>query len=107
MVQTAKFWDKTADRYAKAPIKNEAAYQKKLEITRGYLQPDMEVFELACGTGTTAIAHSPFVKHIMAIDISSRMLEIAKGKADAENIGNISHMASSVWLRICKPPVCE
>ena len=29
----------------------------------------MEVLELACGTGSTAIHHAPFVKHILAVDI--------------------------------------
>ena len=96
MNQTAMFWDKSADRYSKAPVRNEEGYQKKLEITRSYFKPDTEVFEFACGTGSTAIAHSPYVKHILAIDISSRMLEIAQGKADAGNIENISFKQSTI-----------
>jgi len=96
MSQTAKFWDKSADRYSKAPVRNEEAYQKKLEITRSYFKPDTEVFEIACGTGSTAIAHSPYVKHILAIDISSRMLEIAHEKAEAERIENISFEQSTI-----------
>ena len=90
MPQTAKFWDKIADRYAKSPIKDEATYQKKLEITRSYFNPETEILEFACGTGSTAIAHAPYVKHILAIDISSRMLEIAQQKAEAQGINNIS-----------------
>ena len=96
MSQTAKFWDKSANRYSKAPVRNEEAYQKKLEITRSYFNPEAKVFELACGTGSTAIAHSPFVEHILAIDISSKMLEIAQGKADAANIENISFKQSTI-----------
>ena len=96
MNQTAKFWDKSADRYSKAPVRNEKAYQKKLEITRSYFNPETEVFEFACGTGSTAIAHSPFVKHIVAIDISSRMLEIAQGKAESGNIENITFKQSTL-----------
>ena len=96
MNQTAKFWDKSAVRYSKAPVRNEEAYQKKLEITRSYFKLDTQVFEFACGTGSTAIAHSPYVKHILAIDISSRMLEIAQSKADAENIENISFQQSTL-----------
>ncbi len=96
MVQKMKFWDKAAKGYAKSPIKNEQAYQKKLEITQEYLQPNMEVFEFACGTGTTAIAHAPYVKHILAIDISSKMLEIAQRKAAQENINNITFQQSTI-----------
>ena len=94
--QSAKFWDKIAKRYAKSPIADEAAYQKKLQITRDYFQPSMEVLELGCGTGSTAIAHAPFVKHIQATDISSKMLEIAQDKADAQNIGNVTFKQSTV-----------
>jgi ubiquinone/menaquinone biosynthesis C-methylase UbiE len=83
----SRFWDKIADRYAKKPVANEAVYQKKLEISRQYLAPHMTVLELGCGTGSTAIAHAPFVKYIRAIDISSRMVEIARAK-----VGNISNI---------------
>ena len=90
MDQSAKFWDRIAERYSKRPIADEAAYQKKLQVTREYLRPDMEALELGCGTGSTAIIHAPYVKHIHAIDISSKMIDIAQGKADASRIDNIT-----------------
>lgn len=96
MGQSTMFWDKIAERYSKQPIADEAAYQKKLQITRGYLRPDMEVFEFGCGTGSTAILHAPYVKHIQAIDLSSKMIEIAQGKAEAENVENITFAQSSI-----------
>ncbi len=85
-----KFWDKIADKYSKQPIADEISYQKKLKVTQEYFNPDMEVLEFGCGTGGTAIIHAPFVKHIRAIDISEKMIAIAKGKAEAENINNIT-----------------
>ena len=96
MQQPARFWDKIADRYARRPVSDEDAYQKKLQITRQYLRPDMEVLEFGCGTGSTAIAHAPFVKHIQAIDISARMIEIAQGKADAGAIGNVTFERAAI-----------
>ena len=48
MSPSTKLWDRHAAGYAKSPVKDEASYQKKLEVTREYLQPDMEVLELAC-----------------------------------------------------------
>jgi cyclopropane fatty-acyl-phospholipid synthase-like methyltransferase len=59
MNASAKFWDKVADGYAKQPIADEAAYQKKLQITRDYLQPRMNMLEFGCGTGSTALAPCP------------------------------------------------
>jgi ubiquinone/menaquinone biosynthesis C-methylase UbiE len=90
MNNSARFWDKLAKRYSKQPIADEAAYQKKLQVTREYFQPDMQVLEFGCGTGSTALLHSSYVKHIRAIDVSSKMIEIAQAKAHAENIKNVA-----------------
>jgi ubiquinone/menaquinone biosynthesis C-methylase UbiE len=95
MVHATKFWDRRAAGYAKRPIGDEDAYRKKLQITREYLKPDMEVLELGCGTGSTAIAHAAYVKHIQATDISSKMLEIARRKAVAANVENVTFEQSS------------
>ncbi|MCW5699614.1 MAG: class I SAM-dependent methyltransferase [Rhodospirillales bacterium] len=89
MHPTARFWDRIAERYAKKPVADEAAYQKKLQITRDYFRPDMEVLEFGCGTGSTALVHAPFVKHILATDISANMIEIAERKAKAGNVTNV------------------
>jgi len=96
MDQSAKFWDRIAEKYSRQPVADEAAYQKKLEVTQGYFKPEMQVLELGCGTGSTAIIHAPFVKHILATDISSNMLKIAKEKADAQGISNITFECSSI-----------
>lgn len=96
MNSSAKFWDKIAQRYSKQPIADEAAYQKKLQVTQEYFQPNMEVLEFGCGTGSTAIIHAPYIKHIRAIDISSNMIEIAQAKADAQNIKNITFEQLSI-----------
>jgi len=90
------FWNRIAKRYARQPLSEEAAYQKKLQITRDYLEPHMEVLEFGCGTGSTAIAHAPFVKHILAIDFSAKMIEIAQAKADAQDIENVTFQRASI-----------
>ena len=96
MHQPSKFWDKHAERYSKSPVADEDSYQKKLQVTREYLQPDMEVLEFGAGTGSTAITHAPYVKHIEAIDVSPKMVEIAQGKADANNVKNVTFKRSSI-----------
>ena len=92
----ASFWDKHAESYSRRPIADEAAYRKKLEVTRGYFQPQTEVIEIGCGTGSTAIAHAPYVKRIRAVDVSSGMLEIARKKAEAAGIDNVSFERAAV-----------
>jgi ubiquinone/menaquinone biosynthesis C-methylase UbiE len=96
MDRETKFWNKLADRYSRRPVADEATYEKKLEITRKYFRPDMEVLEIGCGTGTTAIAHAPYVAHILATDLAPRMIEIAEDKAKAAGINNVTFRASSV-----------
>ena len=90
MKQTATFWDRIAERYSKRPISDEASYRRKLEITQSHLRPDMQVLEFGCGTGGTALIHAAYVEHIRVIDISSRMIEIARVKAVTQNVSNVS-----------------
>ncbi len=85
-----RFYDRVAERYAKKPIADQDAYQRKLRTTRQYLRSDMEVLEFGCGTGGTAIAHTPFVKHILAIDFSAAMIDIARRKAAAADVKNVT-----------------
>lgn len=84
------FWDWIANRYAKAPISDDAAYQKKLAITRDYLNFDSEVLEFGCGTGSTALLHAPFAKSIRATDVSRKMIGIAQSKAKEQGIANVT-----------------
>ena len=90
MADAQKFWDKTAARYAKSPVSDEATYQRKLSETQEFLKPDMRILEFGCGTGTTAVHHAPHVSHIDAVDISQNMVDIGKGKAAEAGIENIT-----------------
>ena len=96
MRQPDRFWDRIAGRYARRRISDEAAYEKKLAITREYLRPDMEVLEFGCGTGSTALVHAPLVRHIRALDCSWKMLEIARARAEAAGVGNVSFEKATI-----------
>lgn len=87
---TTNFWDRIALKYSKQPIADEAAYQQKLKVTRSYFRPDMELLEIGCGTGGTVIKHAPHVKHIHAIDISAKMIEIAEERKVEAQVNNVS-----------------
>lgn len=94
--RSARFWNRMAKGYAKRPVADQASYERKLEATRQLLRPDMNCLEYGCGTGSTALVHAPHVGHIRAIDISSKMIEIARGKADAAGIGNVSFEVDTI-----------
>lgn len=96
MGSSSRFWDRIAERYSKKPVADESVYQKKLAVTRSYFRPDMEVLEFGCGTGSTTISHAPYVRHIRAIDYSSKMIEIARKKTDRANIDNVSFEQATI-----------
>jgi len=84
------FWNRIARRYARSPIADEASYERKLAMTREFLGPDVEAFEFGCGTGSTAIAHAPHVRHLRAVDFSEKMIEIARGRAAEAGADNVT-----------------
>lgn len=94
--RAARIWDRFADRYAAKPIADQEAYESKLAATREYLHPEDYVLELGCGTGSTALAHAPYVKHITATDISPRMIEIARAKQSATDIRNVDFACEAI-----------
>lgn len=96
MTDTNAIWDRVAERYARKPVPDEDVYRKKLSITQGYFTPDMDVFEFGCGTGTTAVIHAPFVRHLRAIDVSAKMLEIAENRAAKAGVDNVTFEQAAI-----------
>ena len=90
MADMSAFWDGLADKYAAQPIADVAAYRTKLARTQAHLTPDMDIFEFGCGTGGTALTHAPLVRSVRAVDFSARMVEIARDKARAVGISNVT-----------------
>src|SRR5690606_20058675 len=96
MAPSPRFWNRIARRYARQPVADEAAYQRKLEVTRGFLRPGMEVLEFGAGTGSTSLTRAPLVGHITAIDYSPAMIEIAREKARAAGVENVRFEVSTI-----------
>ncbi len=96
MSTSTRFWNFIARRYARTPIRDEQAYQQKLSKTQDYLRPDSRVLEFGCGTGSTALVHAPHAEHVIGLDSSSNMIEIACEKAAAAGIENATFEVASI-----------
>jgi 2-polyprenyl-3-methyl-5-hydroxy-6-metoxy-1,4-benzoquinol methylase len=87
MNSSIRFWNRSAERYARRPITDHGAYLKKIALTQEYFRPEMDVLEFGCGTGSTARIHAPRVRSYLATDASPRMIDIARER-QADDVGN-------------------
>lgn len=97
MDRSEKFWERRASEYDRDEEKYEQTYHETIESTRTHLSPGDVVLDYACGTGiiTNQIAHS--VKEVHAIDISSKMIDVAQREADERGIENVHYARSTIF----------
>jgi 2-polyprenyl-3-methyl-5-hydroxy-6-metoxy-1,4-benzoquinol methylase len=94
MRNAEKFWDKNAIQWDAEGNKLDQASIKAIENTKNYLKPSDLVLDFGCGIGTITNEIAVYVKEVHAIDISSRMIEVAKRRSGERKIENI-HFAQS------------
>ena len=97
MIKSEKFWDKVANQSDKQVNKIDQTYIKTVENTKKRLNISDIVLDYACGTGIITNEIADDVKEIHAIDISSRMIDVAKSKAGERNIENINFAQSTIF----------
>ena len=97
MKKLEAFWDSSAGNYDKTEERFETIHRKSRENARRHLKGSDIVLDYGCGTGTTACELSNEVKQVQAIDISSKMIELAKGKAEAANIQNVTFAQGDIF----------
>jgi 2-polyprenyl-3-methyl-5-hydroxy-6-metoxy-1,4-benzoquinol methylase len=64
-------------------------HRENLRKTKKYLNPGDVVLDFGCGTGNQSIGVAGDVKEVYGIDISSKMIEIAKLKLDPDKNPNV------------------
>lgn len=84
----APFWDRIARKYAEDPVKDLEGYERTLDRTRHYLKDTDAALEFGCGTGTTALRLAPHVSRMVATDLSSEMIAIARERAAVQACSN-------------------
>jgi arsenite methyltransferase len=86
----AAFWNDLAERYARQPLANPGAFERKIAITQARMKPTDVVLDVGCGTGSLALRLAPCAATIHGLDISNEMIRIARGKAQAAGAANVS-----------------
>jgi SAM-dependent methyltransferase len=89
-VHKARFWDRSAVKYAADPIADMAGYEVTLRRVQGLLSADQHVLEIGCGTGTTALRLAPLTRHLLATDVSAGMIAIAREKLAAQPVPQLN-----------------
>lgn len=93
------FWDRIAPKYARKPVDDPGAYEKKIALASSLLQPGDRVLEIGSGTGTTALRLAPNVAHYTATDSSRGMIGIADAKLGPTAPANVTfHNADAAEL---------
>ena len=81
-----KFWNWLAKNY------DDEVGEQTTELTKKYLSKNDTVLDYGCARGAYTIALAGDVKEIRGIDISSKMIEIAKNKSK-----NISFKKATIF----------
>lgn len=84
------FWNKLAEKYARTPLANPAAFDRKVAITQSRMTPSAVVLDVGCGTGSLALRLAPSGAHVHGLDVSSEMIRIARDKATVAKVANVT-----------------
>ncbi len=89
------FWNNIADKYSRRPVEDPAAFDRKIAITKARMKPSDVILDIGCGTGSLALRLAASGGQIHGLDYSSAMIDIAKAKATAQHVDNVTfHLGS-------------
>jgi len=90
LARKARFWDRIARKYASDPIADPAGYEATLQRVKDLLSTDLDVLEIGCGTGSTALRLAPHTRRLLATDVSAEMIAIAREKVAVQPFPQLS-----------------
>jgi len=86
MDDNKQFWERFSRHYAGFMRRSQATYQQICKAMRPFLKRDMDVLELACGTGQLSVPLSPCVRSWEATDFSAEMIRQAKKQVHSSRL---------------------
>jgi len=95
--RSATFWDKRAATYDKTEAENQELHKTIVERSLEYVGSQDVTLDFGCGTGALSYALAPHVKELHGVDISQRMIETARDRADGNNVEGLRFSAASIF----------
>ena len=97
MNRSEKFWDRISNNYDKQADKNDQTHIRTVENIKKNLNGCDIVLDYGCATGAIANEIADSVKEVLGIDISTKMIQIAKRNADELKIENVYFSHSTIF----------
>jgi len=85
-----RFWNSIANKYAKSPVEDPDAFDRKIAFTKERLAPGRTLLDVGCGTGSLALRLADTGADIHGLDASSEMVRIGNEKKAAQGAHNVS-----------------
>jgi 2-polyprenyl-3-methyl-5-hydroxy-6-metoxy-1,4-benzoquinol methylase len=94
MKNPAHFWNRVSTPPASKPG---GTSLKIIQASQPYLNTSQNALDLGCGSGSISNALAPSVKHLLGIDISSRMLAYARTQAREKGLTQIDYSETHLY----------
>ncbi len=92
MEKSVNFWDKLAKKYDKPESIDDVDKYESIGIIKTYLNKSDIVMDFGCATGTISSSLAGSVKEMHGIDISPKMIRIAKKRAVERKLDNLNSL---------------
>jgi 2-polyprenyl-3-methyl-5-hydroxy-6-metoxy-1,4-benzoquinol methylase len=96
-MRAEKLWNNLAKNWDKPGVSLGETDLKVLAKTRPYLKAGSVVLDYGCATGSIAFELAKSAKTVYGVDISYKMIEIAKGKAVKNKAENVNFVCGSIF----------
>ncbi|MCD8133929.1 MAG: class I SAM-dependent methyltransferase [Clostridiales bacterium] len=83
-------WSEESIRWYEAATEWTGYHVRVAEKLSGCLDPDDEICDVGCGTGTLSVELAPVVRRITSVDVDERALKCLRDKLDQRGIQNVS-----------------
>jgi 2-polyprenyl-3-methyl-5-hydroxy-6-metoxy-1,4-benzoquinol methylase len=90
-------WDRLAGNWDKPGISLGENDVKIIEKTKKYIDADSIVMDYGCATGSICLEMAGAVKEVHGIDISPKMIDIAKRKAAERKVKNVTFSQATIY----------